>query len=140
MSEPYAAGLPVDKSGAAMQEYPAAMPAKGLNFSENNTVSSLITLTDNTTVIEVAATGGPAAIRWVPATETAGVAPAGSVITAAATANFDHVIETATVRRFVVPRNTAGVQSIVGANIRNGLYNRVAVKTFGISSVATIQF
>lgn len=140
MSLQYAAPIPVDASGQSMQEYPNNEKANTVLASDNATASSVITLNDNTTVIEVAATGGAAAIRWVPPTETAAVAPAASVITAAGTANFDHIVPSNTQRRFVVPVYQLGTSSVVGANVKNGLYSRVAVKSVGVSSVATMQF
>ncbi len=108
--------------------------------SENATVSSVITLNDNCTDLEISAQVSPVGIRWVPRTETAGVAPFGSVITAAGTANFDAIIPAGVVRRLVVPIETIGTSSIVGANIANGLYNRLAYKAFGIGSVFTNQY
>lgn len=136
MSISYAKPLPLDSSMHPMQEYPAPYLALKEDVSENNVTSSLITLTDNTTVIEVSTTNGPAAIKWI---ATGNTNP--SVVTAAgATADLDHTIPSNSFRRFVVPIESYGVTSIVGANKRNGLYNRVAVKTFGVSSVATIQF
>lgn len=135
MSLNYAKRLPTDQGGTAMQEYPAAQVALQNDTSENNTVSSVITMNDNTTVLEIGATGGAAVLRWI----TTGNTNA-SVISAAGTANYDHIIPSNTYRRFVVPVEGIGTSSIVGLNKASGLYNRVAVKSVGISSVATIQF
>lgn len=135
MSLPYAQRLPKDRAGESMQEYPPAVVALGVNSSENNAVSSLITLNDNTSTIEVASIGAGAVIKWI----TAGNTNA-SVISAAGTANYDHVIAPNTVRKFVVPIETVGVASIVGINKQAGLYNRVAVKSVGASSVMTSQY
>lgn len=133
MSLLYAARLPIDASGQPMQEYPAPFVALEEDVSENNTASSVITLTDSTTVIEVAAVGAPAAFKWI---ATGNTNP--SVITVAATADFDHLIPSGVVRRFVVPIERQGITSVVGANKRNGLYNRVAI--IGAASVFTTQY
>lgn len=131
----YTAPLPTDKNGAPMQEFPTARPALAVNSSENNTASSVITLNDNATSIEVAAVGAAAAIKWI------GVGAAQtSVISAAGTANYDHIVPPNMMRRFAVPKETQGVTSIVGANIQNGLYNRVAIKSVGAASVLTSQY
>jgi len=127
--------LPTDQDGQRMQEFAAPFPALKVDNSENNTVSSLITLNDNCTTIEVNAVGGAAAIKWITSSNTNP-----SVITAAGTANFDHLIPANYFRRFAVPQETAGVPSLVGLNKRAGLYNRVAVKSVGIASVATTQY
>lgn len=126
----YAQPLPVDQKGTPMQEYPANKPAYEEWASENAVASSVITLTDSTTTIEISTNGGPAAIKWIASTDTTA-----SVVTAAATADFDHVVPQNTYRRFVVPIERYGITSLVGANKQNGLYNRVAFKAFGISSV-----
>lgn len=120
-----------------MTEYPAAVKAQARYLSTNGANSSVITLTDNTTQIEVASSsGGGCVIRWVPATETAAVSPFASVTTA----NFDHYVS-ATPRKFVVPRETVGTSSIVGANVQNGLYRRVAIMSSGpISSVILSEY
>lgn len=131
----YAKRQPVDESGLPMFAYPQAYLALDEDASENNTVSSVITLTDSTTVIEVSAIGGAAAIKWIAIGNTNP-----SVVTAAATADFDHTIPSGMVRRFVVPQETAGINSIVGANKKNGLYNRVAIKSVGVASVYTTQY
>lgn len=103
------------------------------------TASSVITLNDNTTVVEISAGGGTAFIRWVPTTETAAVAPAGSVISDGTSANFDNAIGKDTVRRFVIPIEAMVRQaSIVGLNKQYGLYNRVAI--IGNASVASTEY
>lgn len=144
MSNSYAEMLPKDKSGTTMQEYPAPVKAVAVTSSENATASSVITLSQNTTAIEIAATGGTAAFRWVPASETAAVAPAGSVITAAGTANFDHIITAGTVRRFVVPIdvfNSRGNTSVQGINVQEGLFRRIAYMNAGaLGSVMTTEY
>ncbi len=139
----YSPALPVDKGSVPMQEYPAPIVAKEQYTNENATASSVISVTHDTTTIEVAAIGQAAAIRWVPVTETAAVSPFGSIITVAGTtANYDHILPAGTVRRFVIPRETQGLApgSVVGANRLNGLYQRVAVKSAGIGSVLLAEY
>lgn len=147
----YAARVPADSSGLPLESYPAAkihLPQTTTNAPsvlsmDNGSFSSVMTLNDNTTVLEIAATNAAAVLRWVPVGETAAAPAAGpfqSVITVQGTANFDHVIPKDSVRRFVVPIETRGSTSVVGLNIQNGLYNKVAVKSFGIGSVSTLQF
>lgn len=143
MTVNYSRALPRDSGDQTMQEYPAPIKALANTTSENATVSSVINLTNDTTAIEIAAQGGAAAMRWVAASETAAVAPAGSVITAAGTSNYDHFIPSGTVRRFVVPRdvfNARGQSSVQGLNVQEGLMRRVAYKTIGVSSVITTEY
>lgn len=119
-----------------MQELPAPFLAVRRITSENATVSSVITLNDNTTSIEIAAIGAAAAIKWIATSDTAA-----SVISAAgATSNYDHVIASNTVRRFAVPQETRAITSIAGANVMNGLYQRVAWKTTGVGSIMSAEF
>lgn len=133
--------LPKDGGQSPMQEFPTPFKALANLTSDNSSASSVITLNDNCSTIEVYAGGQPAAVRWVPVTETAAVAPAGSVITAPATANFDNTVAKDTVRRFAVPIEAMVLQaSIVGLNKQYGLYNRVAVKSFGVGSVWLTQY
>ena len=133
----YAKELPRDKQGAAMQEYPAPFRPNARYAPENSSASSVITLTDDTTEIEIAAVSGAAVMRWVTAADT----QASVVSIAGGTTNFDHVIGTGTVRRFVVPIALATVQaSIVGVNVQMGLYKRFAVKSIGNASVLTSEF
>ena len=142
MANNYAKALPRDANGADMQEYPAPFKALARYSSNNATVSSVITVTDNTTVVEITANGSPVAIRWVPASETAGVSPFASVITTAgATANFDHMVPKDTYRRFVIPQEGVGVASVVGAGVQAGTYRRVAIiSASAVSSVLTSEF
>ncbi len=125
------------------QETPAPFKAVKQYIGENATASSVITLTPNTTAVEVAAQSAPVAIRWVYATD--GTGPQTSVIAiAGTTANFDHVVAPNTVRRFVVPIEVQYAYnpnaSVVGDNISNGLFQRLAYKTAGIASVAVTEY
>ena len=133
----YAKSIPRDTGTAPMDGFPAPFKAQARFYRDNAATSSIQTLTDNTTQIEVGVSGNTGVmLRWVPATETA-VAPAGSVLTT----NFDHYIAPNSYRAFVVPKENQGTASIVGANIQNGLYRRVAISTTaGNASVLTTEY
>lgn len=138
----YAKQLANDVNGNPLQQ--VAVPFKpNARYSTNNaTVSSVITLADNSTDIEIAAVGAAVALRWVPATETAAVSPFASVITTSgATSNFDFIVGKDTVRRFVSPQEGAGVSSIVGRGVQAGTYRRVAVMSATtVSSVMVTEY
>lgn len=141
MASNYSKPMARDRQGEPIQSAPAPFKAFATYGSENATASSVITANDNTTTIEVSAQGGTAFLRWVPSTETAAVTPFASVISAAGTANFDHVIPSGSMRRFIVPIELAMVQSsVVGANVQNGLYKRYAIKSVGVASVLTNEY
>lgn len=133
--------LPVDKGGHPMQQFNAPFLSKARYTNENGVASSVITVTPDTTTLEITANGGAAVMRWVASTDTQG-----SVIgVAGATANYDHVIPANTMRRFAIPieRMYQAPSSMVGANIQNGLYQRVAIKSatlLGLSSVLVSEF
>ena len=142
MSVNYAPQLPIDRAGSNMQEFALPLKAKVVRASDNASTSSVISFGHDTMAVEIGAVTTAAVMRWVPTTETAGVAPAGSVISAAGTANFDHLIPAGTVRRFVIPIEARGAQqgSVVGANRQNGLYQRVAYKSTGVGSVLLTEY
>jgi hypothetical protein len=125
----YSPKLPQDRAGAPMQEYPAPLKAKA-QYVAAPVASSVVSLTDNTTAVEIGAIGGGGILmRWVPVTETAAGAPFGSVIASGAGANYDHFIPANQYRRFVVPidpLDTPAPQSVVGLNVQLGLYSRIA--------------
>lgn len=132
----YQKPLPKDSgSNEALQAYPAPFLAIQSRTSENAIVSSVVTMTDRTTALEVTAVGGTAALKWIATTNTNP-----SVLSGAANANYDHIIPAGTMRRFVVPQERQGTPSIAGANIMNGLYQRVAYITNGAASVLTSEF
>lgn len=112
------------------------IPAIVSTVSENATASSVITVNDNTTDLEVAAIGSTGFVKWIARSDTT----ASVISSVGGQANFDVIIPAGTVRRLVIPRETGGTSSIVGANIQNGLYNRVAYKTGGIGSILTTQY
>lgn len=141
MSQNYASAIPTDREGHDMDTYPSPFKANARYGTNNATTSSVITLNDNTTVIEVAAVGQSVAIRWVPATETAAVSPFASVITTGASPNFDNTVGANGIRRFVVPVETTGVNSIVGIGVQAGTFRRVAVMSAAaVSSILVSEF
>lgn len=129
--------LPRDKGGEALQNFPPPKLAQARYNYENGTTSSVISVSDNTTSIEVAAVGQAAALKWIPQGNTNP-----SVITAVATANYDHIISANTVRQFALPIETIGASqgSVVGINRQAGLYQRYAIKSMGVGSVLTAEF
>lgn len=115
----YAKDFPVDKKGNAL---PVSLPPYISTQSQAGvpTASSVITLNDKTTVLDVSAIGGAAANgaiigKWGSASVTA--------------TNFDFFVQSGTTRTLVVPVSVQGTSSVAGANVSNGLYNSVAVKT-----------
>lgn len=138
--ENYARKLAKDRADNDLQEFAVPFPALVTTARDNAAASSVTSLNANCTMIEVAAVGGSAAIRWSSASATT------SVISAAGTANFDNAIPSNTVRRFVVPResqaipNYSGINSpsVVGLNVAEGLYTGVA--TIGVASVLLTQY
>lgn len=129
--------LPRDGTGVEMQDFPAPFLALEEDASDNNTLSSVISFTDNTTTIEVAAIGAAAVIKWI----SVGNTNPSVVSNAGATADYDHIIPPNMVRKFAIPiESFVGQTSVVGLNKQYGLYNRVAVKSVGAASVLTTQY
>ena len=139
----YAKNLPRDTGGSPMQDFPAPFVSTSRIMTTNAVASSVISLHPDTTTLEVGAFGGQGAvIRWVPITETAAAAGAkASIVASGAGANYDHYIPASTVRKFVVPKESAG-QPVGQAGSVNGLYGRVALINAGItaSSVLLSEF
>lgn len=139
----YAAGMPVgDNQMPVGALTPAPYKAIASYADENGAASSVITLTQNTTAIEIAAQSAPAIMRWIATTDNEA-----SVFGNASVMNFDHVIPANTVRRFVVPiessTNTtygATITSVQGQNREYGLFRRVAYASNGISSVYLSEY
>ena len=141
----YAPKVPVSKNDVAMPEAAYASKAIARYSGTNAPASSVISLSESTTAVEIAAVGATAHIRWVPTTETAAVTPFASVIAiAGSTANFDFVIAANTVRRFIVPIEStpakSGFSSVQGTNRAEGLYQRIAVISSGVASVLTTEY
>lgn len=134
----YAAGTPVGKNQVPLFDSPAPYKAVKQYVNENATASSVISVTHDTTAIEVATGGTAAVMRWIATSDT----QASVVAIAGSTANFDHVVAANTVRRFVIPieANPASTSSVQGVNRQEGLYQRVAIKTQGIASVFLSEY
>lgn len=139
MAKNYAAGTPVGNNVVPLFNSPAPYKAVARYVDENGTTSSVISLTQDTTAVEIATGGTAAVMRWVLAADT----QASVVAIAGATANFDHEIPANAFRRFVVPievQQSQGYSSVQGANRENGLFQRVAIKTQGIGSVLLTEY
>ena len=136
----YAPALARDKGGEPLQDAPAPKLALATYASENSTASSVISVTHDTTALEISAVGGAAVMKWI----TTGSTNPSVISIAGGTANFDHVIPTATYRKFVIPieARSAGAQgaSAVGINRGEGLYQRVAIKSIGVASVLVTEY
>lgn len=135
----YARGIPVGNNQMPAS-YDAPPPVKAIAryLDENGAASSVITLTQNTTAIEIGTQTQPALLRWIATSDIEA-----SVFGNASIMNFDHMIPAATVRRFVVPiESFVGdtSNSVQGANRENGLFRRVAYNTQGIASVALSEY
>lgn len=140
----YAKSIPIDKDGTPIQVAVSPVTALAVNGAMNVAASSVITLTQDTTAIEVATQGvGGAYIKWISTADTSGSVFGISSVGATFAANYDHQIPTATWRRFVVPIESnpaTGYSSQMGANRLNGLYRRVAIVSSGISSVMVSEY
>ena len=136
----YSKGQPLGDNNVPQFLSPAPIKALEQYVLENGTASSVITLTQNTTAVEIATGGTAAVMAWIATTDTT----ASVIAIAGTTANYDHVIPANTVRRFVVPieaqSNSQGYSSMVGDNRAYGLYQRVAIKSQGIGSVLTSEY
>jgi len=142
----YTKPLARDNGGAAMQEYPAPVKAvTSVYYRDNLPSSSIITLSQDTSALEVGSFGGQGVvIRWIPTGETPGNFFT-SVISSGLAANFDHFVPAGVgigqVRRFVVPKETGGAPTGAMGSV-NGLYQRIAISNAGItaSSVLVTQY
>ena len=133
----YAPNLPRDKDGAPLDHYPAPKLALARYAPENSSASSVISVSHDTTALEIAAVGGAAVMKWI----TTGNTNPSVISIAGGTANFDHVIPSGEVRRFVIPiESNPQTGSIQGINREIGLYQRVAIKSIGVASVLTAEF
>jgi len=142
MSINYSPPLPISKNGQIKTEYGPPYVAKVRTTKENAAASSILLLGHDTTELEVLATVNTAG-KWL-SQAVVDAKTATSVLTVAATANYDFMIEANKVRRLVVPISThkASSGSAMGINRAEGLFPAVAYKTFvdaGVGSVMTIQ-
>lgn len=139
MAKNYAMGFAMGNDQYPITNAAAPIKAIATTTSENAITSSVITLSDNTTAVEIATSGAAATIRWIFATDTTA-----SVISAAGTANFDHTVSANSFRRFVVPievqNNSQGYSSMVGQRVANGLFARLAYKTSAAASVMVTEY
>lgn len=141
----YSKGQPVGNNGVPQFEAPAPVLALARNGNTSQTVSSVTSLTQDTTAIEIAVQGAAGAVmKWVATTDTGASVFGISSVGATNAPNFDHAIPANTVRRFVVPMESmtqwaGSVQQ--GANRLNGLYQRVAIASGGgVSSVLLTEY
>lgn len=106
---------------------------------ENAVASSCISLTPNTSEIEIGTFGGQGVvIRWVPLTETAAVAPRASVVASGLGADFDFYVAPGQIRRFVVPKETQGQMAGGQIGSVNGLYQRLAWINAGATATSIL--
>lgn len=126
----YAKQLP--KSQNEMQ-YDAAPPAFVSNQSQNGVpiASSVVSLNDKTTVIELMVIGGQGGNAGI-----IGKWGTGSVTGT----SFDIQVNSGQTRQFVVPQSVFGnISSIAGANVANGLYNSLSLKTATAQSASVFS-
>lgn len=137
----YAPLVPRDKGGSLKCGYAPSKVANVTTNKENATASSILLLNANTTEIEVAAAGQNVAGKWLTQAVIDSSVAGTSVLTAAGSANFDFMVGTNTVRRFVVPQVVKShVASIAAVRDVYGLAPAVAFKTFaGAGSVLTVE-
>lgn len=127
----YPRQLPLEKNNYPISTVPAftSYQSKG----GNPVTSSVLTLSPNTTVIDVMAIGT--------ATGAGGVI--GKWGTASVTSsNFDIQVNAGQNRTFAVPQSVFGapLASVAGANAANGLYNSISFLSVGVSSVYTAEY
>lgn len=142
MAKNYAAGTPIGNNEVPIYNSPAPVQAIEQYYSANAVASSVVTLTDNTTAIEIAAGANPVIMRWVSVAD-ASTAATSVIALPSTSANFDHIVPANTVRRLVVPieRATAqGYSSMQGVNRDLGLFQRVAFKSEVVSSVYVSEY
>jgi hypothetical protein len=115
MAAKYARDLPQDKNNNVYPAPPAYISTQAQRG--NPVASSVVTLNDKSTVIDIMAISGGTAAggilgKWGAASVTA--------------TNFDFMVNAGQNRTFVVPQSVQGTASISGANVANGLYPTVA--------------
>lgn len=128
----YARKIPRDVTDETIDGAPPAFPT---NQSQAGvpTVSSVVSLNDKTTIIEISAMTGNAG--------SGGIIGKWGVSSVTST-NFDFFVGSGVTRDLVVPVSVMGVTSVAGANVANGLYNSVSLKTATAqsSSVFTSEY
>ena len=138
----YAPQTPRGKDNNPKDGYVPAKTALAQTNKENATASSILLLGHDTTELEVAAVNQHIAGKWLSQATVDSSVAGTSVITAAATGNWDFMVQTNTVRRYVIPVATSSdYASVQGVNRREGLFPAVAYKTFaGNGSVLTAEY
>lgn len=117
----YASPQPVDRYGNVIGGASSGTLALQTTVSGTQ-LSSVITLLDTATTVEIVTTGGAAVIKWF-----------GSVVASPSvtTANFDNAIPANWFRYLVIPTSIQGVASagsiVGGFGAQNGLYKQIAV-------------
>lgn len=136
MAQNYANAIPTDERGNPMQGLPPPVVAQASTAILAATSSAII-FNNNSTDIEVAAPNGAVALKWITIGNTNP-----SVFSSVGGANFDHVIPSGGYRKFVIPRETAGIAGPALANSIHGLYQRVAVAPVNgvISSILVTEY
>lgn len=141
----YSPALPRGKDDGLKTSYPPPLVAIARTTKENATVSSILLLSHNTTEIEVSAHGGSIygiAGKWLSRVNIDGSVAGTSVVSGAASPNYDFIVPNGQTRRFVVPISTnPQTGSIQGVNRELGLYPGVGyITTGGVGSVLTVEF
>lgn len=134
MALDYASPQPIDQRNNQVQPEQAS-PVPALSTTVSGTLlSSVLTLDDRATVIEVVTVNsGAAGIKWL-----------GSVVASPSvtTTNFDNAVPGNWIRRFVIPQSVAGITNIGsvvgGQGAKNGLYKQVAVIPLSATSPTSI--
>lgn len=143
MATNYSKGKPMGDNQIPQFDSPPAVAALVSTVKDAaTTTSSILVLGQNTTAIEVSPGGGPAFIKWLTQSVVDSSVAGTSVLATGVSANFDHVIPAATVRRFVIPQASipASYSSIQGLNRVNGLYPNVAFIGTATSVIAITQY
>lgn len=136
MSNEYAPQTPRGKDSMPKVGYVPTVVRLANTVRENNSASSVTSLTHDTTEVEVTAVGGSGtAIRWAANQAT-------SVVTVTASPNFDAIVPSGETRRYVVPRETGGsYASVQGVNRAEGLFQNIATKSLtGNGSVLLAEY
>ncbi len=99
----------------------------------NPTASSVLSLTDKTTFLEISVITG--------ASGNGGLLAKWGVSSVTST-NFDFFVNSGVTRQVAVPVSVFGTSSIAGANVANGLYNSISFKNANAqaSSVFTTEY
>lgn len=115
----YAKKIPRDTTDEAIDGAPPAYPS---NQSQSGVpvTSSVVTLNSNTTIIEISAMTGNAGSGGI-------IGKWG--VSSVTSSNFDFFVGSGFTRDLVVPVSVMGTASLVGANVANGLYPAVSLKT-----------